>query len=386
MEAPMRVERFDRGELRSPTKTPAGFLRLDGYATRTGILLYRLPDGTTRRELRHPEDVARADSLSSLAGVPVTDEHPPELLTPETATRYQRGYTGDEVSLTGDKVATSLTVTDAALIKAIAEGRKVELSCGYTCDLDPTPGVWQGQEYDARQTNIVYNHLAVVPRGRAGPDVRLRLDAAAEASDDYPGHEPKEGTLTKIRIDGVDYEVSEAAATAITAKLRADSEAIEAAKATATEAEEKAETLSTQLEETTAKKDAAEDALKTAQTQRTDADAINAAVTKRLALIAQAQPYVGADVKLDALDDRGIREAALMAINPEAKFDGQSDEAIAIRFDAALEYVKPRVDSTGTLRAATAATTTTRSDAETAYQEMQTRNANAWKGEQKEAK
>lgn len=379
----MRVERFDRGELRSPVVTAAGFLRLDGYATRVGVLEYRNTDGSIRRELRLPEEVGKPESLATLDGVPLTDEHPPELLTPETATRYQRGYTGDGTTLAGDKVAVSVTVTDAGLIQGVQSGRKAELSCGYTCRLDFTPGVWRGQPYDAVQRDIVYNHLAAVPRGRAGPDVRLRLDAAIEVHDET-GHAPKEEPLTKINIDGVEYEVSEAVATAYAAKQRADKAAAEALEGRATAAEKAVTDTKTKLDAAEAKADAAEKALKAAEGQRMDAEAVSAAVKARVALIAQAQPFVGSGVKLDALDsERGIREAVLTALDPEAKFDGKSDEYVTAFYDSTLKHAKPRVDSTGALRAAVVGAGDARNDAEKAHAEMVERNTNAWKPQAK---
>ena len=44
----------------------------------------------------------------------------------------------------------------------VKDGRSRELSCGYYCDLDETPGEYEGQRYDARQRNIRGNHLALV--------------------------------------------------------------------------------------------------------------------------------------------------------------------------------------------------------------------------------
>lgn len=51
-----------------------------------------------------------------------------------------------------------------------------ELSLGYSLDLDETPGVWNGQPYDAIQRNIRINHLALVEKARAGEQARLNID------------------------------------------------------------------------------------------------------------------------------------------------------------------------------------------------------------------
>ena len=52
-----------------------------------------------------------------------------------------------------------------------------ELSLGYNLDLEETPGVWNGQQYDAIQRNIRINHLALVQEARAGERARLNIDS-----------------------------------------------------------------------------------------------------------------------------------------------------------------------------------------------------------------
>ena len=51
---------------------------------------------------------------------------------------------------------------------------------GYNLDLIEEPGVWKGQPYDAIQTNIVINHLALVASARAGEQARLNIDGSDE--------------------------------------------------------------------------------------------------------------------------------------------------------------------------------------------------------------
>ena len=50
-------------------------------------------------------------------------------------------------------------------IRQVEDGSLQELSCGYSVDIDPTPGVWEGQKYDTRQLNHEYNHVALLPKG-----------------------------------------------------------------------------------------------------------------------------------------------------------------------------------------------------------------------------
>ena len=57
-------------------KTPEGFVKATVAVTSIGVFTYRNPDGTTRRELRLPEEVFKQDSMDTLALKPMTLLHP----------------------------------------------------------------------------------------------------------------------------------------------------------------------------------------------------------------------------------------------------------------------------------------------------------------------
>lgn len=174
--------RYDKASpLSKPVRLPNGFVRAEGYLTRTGIFVYRDAQGKTIRELRPPEEVMHPDSLASFGLMPVTNDHPSELLTADNAKEYQVGTVSESVVADGDKVRAALMITDAQAIEALDAG-KSELSCGYTADVVQESGVWQGQPYDAKQINIRGNHVAIVDTGRAGPECALRMDAADGAA------------------------------------------------------------------------------------------------------------------------------------------------------------------------------------------------------------
>lgn len=155
-----------------------GRLRVDGHLTRSGVFVYRNPDGTQRREYRPPAEVFHADSLSSFAMLPVTNDHPDGLLSAANIRQHAVGWTGETVRQDDDHVAAPLMIVDAGVIGAVESGKQ-ELSCGYECDLKETPGMTpDGQRYDAVQTNIRGNHVAIVAVGRAGSSARMRMDAA----------------------------------------------------------------------------------------------------------------------------------------------------------------------------------------------------------------
>lgn len=184
--------RLDRASYRKPKKLPNGYLRADAVLTRVGVFEYRRADGTIRRELRLPEEVFSQDSLASFSMMPVTDEHPPVALDAENTHEFQVGVVGENPRADGDHVISTVMVTDAKVVAAVEKGAKRELSCGYNCKLDETPGEWNGQRYDAIQRQIRGNHVALVTKGRAGPEACLRMDSEAAIMADDEAADPGE--------------------------------------------------------------------------------------------------------------------------------------------------------------------------------------------------
>jgi hypothetical protein len=338
------VRRFDVLErLDGPKLLPNGWLRANAHISRVGIQEYRRGDGSMQREFRPPETVFDAEALDSFAMVPVTDEHPPEgVLTAENTGRYQRGHLGESVKPAGDRVRASILVTDGDLVKSILSGKQ-ELSCGYTCELDPTPGEWQGKHYDAVQRRVRGNHVAVVNRGRAGSSVRLQLDSAdgvsigGDRDDEHaPGEQPHsaEEQTVKIKIDGVEFEVSEQVAQAV-GKLQAKTDQALG------ELGKSEKTLREQVAAEKGRADALDAKLKEAEKARADAadpKRIAEAVKARVALLAQARKVLDAKEaeKLDEQDDLTIRKAVLAKLAPSVKLDGQEEPYIQAAYDVAI--------------------------------------------------
>ena len=183
MLARMKVQRFDGGGLGLPTKMANGFLKVDAYLTRTGVFSYRNADGSTRLELRLPDEVFSQDSMDTLSQQALTLDHPSRPVTADNARGLSVGSVGAARQDGEDKIASSLMITDAEAIRAVQTKDKRQVSCGYWCDLEEKPGTTQGitgipdgLKYDAIQRDIVYNHAALVAKGRAGPDIGARVD------------------------------------------------------------------------------------------------------------------------------------------------------------------------------------------------------------------
>lgn len=162
------------------TRTPEGYLIChDVPINRIGDQEYTARDlqldGDPDRLVivhRYPEDVFDPAALASFEGKDITQGHPPENLTPENQAAYSKGHI-ENVRRVGDNTVADLYIKDAGLASDVENNVVREVSCGYLCDYVP-----DGDGY--KQQRIRGNHVAVVPRGRAGHDVAIK-DAAPEA-------------------------------------------------------------------------------------------------------------------------------------------------------------------------------------------------------------
>ncbi len=191
--------RYDRVPLRAK-KTAEGFIRDKPVIGRAGVMRYLNADGTERLEYRPPEEAFKGDSLESLKGAPVTVGHNGYVTSDDIDHQRPIGTVLSAGEQDGNNI-----VADMVLYQLPTGAR--ELSCGYTLDLDETPGVTpEGEKYDAVQRNIRYNHVAVVPRGRAGV-ARLNMDGD-QVYDAGKGEKMAKET-EKIRLDnGLEYEAA----------------------------------------------------------------------------------------------------------------------------------------------------------------------------------
>lgn len=198
-----RHYRTDRGTLGAIERLSTGALRVPATVTRIGIFEYRQPDGSVVRELRPPEEVYAPESIASLRDVPVTDLHPDEEVSLANWPTLTRGHVTDP-HVSGTNVDAYLVISHPDLVQKVENRLRVENSCGYTLEIDPTPGQWYGEPYDCVQRHIRYNHVAVGPRdwARGGPSVRLHIDSKdKEHSMEFSFDREKK----VLRIDGVDY-------------------------------------------------------------------------------------------------------------------------------------------------------------------------------------
>ena len=207
-------QRFDRGSLPTETElTEEGYIKAKVVVTRCGIFIYKNADGSMRKELRHPDEILNTDSLASMKMIPVVNDHPSEkLIDAENAKRLAVGYTGETVEEVYPYILANLVITDNKTVNEIKQKEKNELSLGYTCDLVEQAGMYHGEPYDCMQTNIRYNHLAVVKEARAGKEARIALDSAKIFEKERFIMSKKDDKKKKIKIDAQEYLVDNAVA------------------------------------------------------------------------------------------------------------------------------------------------------------------------------
>lgn len=181
--------RFDNGEILNPYLTDDGILLCDAVFARDGVLEYKQRDGTTRREFRPPEENQKAIAEFGLASV--TLEHPRGLVDKTNGDSLRKGISLQApryvtVPGKGGFVQGQIAVTSADAQAAVRRGDASEISAGYKCRIDESPGAWvnpatgETERYDAIQRDIKVNHIALTRLGRAGPSVKVlgRFDSA----------------------------------------------------------------------------------------------------------------------------------------------------------------------------------------------------------------
>lgn len=125
--------------------------------------------------LRPADELAKA--AKTFNGLPLLLEHH-EINAEKPAKEWVVGSVGTDAVFDFPYLKNSMTVTDAQAIGYIEDGQAAEISCCYSYDPDFTLGEFTEVDgskvhYDLIMRNIKGNHVALVPEGRAGHDVKV---------------------------------------------------------------------------------------------------------------------------------------------------------------------------------------------------------------------
>lgn len=186
--------------------------------SKVGVFSYRgaqlkgAPDPAAMYEVYRPaEELGNEDAINSFKLLPWIDNHPAGLLGSEEEglTRPEekgvQGVTGEDIhfdpkGFEHGALFGNIKMFSSAMADQIQAGKK-QLSAGFRCTYDWTPGVFNGKPYDCVQRNLRGNHLASVKRGRMGPDVAV-LDAADIFIDQLPEKSTMADTSTNTPEGG----------------------------------------------------------------------------------------------------------------------------------------------------------------------------------------
>lgn len=359
-------------------------VRVDATVAKAGVYSYTNPDGSVTREYLPAEEIARADSLASLEDVAVTNRHPRNMVDPASWGAVSIGHARNgRADGEGREARASATLVIAKQDAQAKIGTDlVEVSRGVSVRVDNTPGVtpW-GEKYDAVQRDVVYNHIAVGPRGwnRQGPDVALRLDAKGDEMAEPDGDEPEGGGPESEREPGKKKPKTDACCAACGSRKDGNGGGRNDAHLPWDECMAKA--MKEYDDEETAKKvcgsikakndggkpqakgnemlkydghefktDAelaayidAERGKAAAEKARADAAAGEVAAIQaerakaaRASLESQAKPVLGVAHFDSTETDRSIRARVLAKLSPTVRCDGQSDEYVRAAYDVAI--------------------------------------------------
>lgn len=339
------IELGQAAEVSSMRETRNGSLVVHARAARGGNVQDYLgaevgrPDMAVVRVYRDADEIFHKDSLKTFGHKAVTLDHPSEPVTSRTWKDVARGHTGDEVLRDGEFVKIPMLVADQAAIDAVKGGKR-ELSVGYQCDLDWTPGTSpSGEAYDARQIKITVDHVAIVDRGRAGPDCRIGDQRPSDDVKTMRALPPIADRTVRMKthlVDGHPVEMSDAAIIAVSglqktlANTLADnltmSTAITTKDAAIAAKEEEIGRLKTELQ--------------TAKDSAPKPEQLDRLVADRAALVTVVKT-LDSRIVTDGKTDAELRRAAVAAKHGDDFVKDASDAEIIGMFKAVAKDAKP---------------------------------------------
>jgi hypothetical protein len=327
-------------------KNTSGFLTYDFIAAQTGVFPYLDPmTGDIVYELKHPDDLLTPEVLEQLKNLPITDDHPWELVNPDNAQEHVKGLTSDNAKILDNKLAGNGTVFDASLIGKILNNNKKECSLGFECKIVEESGEYKGQKYDRRQTNFEINHLAMVEKGRCGPDCSAKLDSADYAvqvrndedlEEMKKRHKRSDKQMKTVKLDGKEFEVQDEVAARLDA-LESDNQ-----------------NLQKEVGKLEGKIDGKDDTIKSLKSQIDDLEEkqlsdekLDEAVNERLTLLKDAELFLDDGYDIKGKSEREIKVDCIKSVNDDFNAEGRADEYVNARFDVLKEMLEDGEGSYG---------------------------------------
>lgn len=172
---------FDKAESARVSDLNGWYEVRDNPLSKVGVFPYSgLPNAPDPQKvysvLRPEEELSSEECLASFRLLPWVDDHTmlgdAEAGLMPAEQKGVHGVIGENVYFRDGTIYGNLKVFSEVMANVISNGKR-ELSLGYRCAYDWTPGVWNGIPYDCVQRQVRGNHLALVAEGRMGPDVAV---------------------------------------------------------------------------------------------------------------------------------------------------------------------------------------------------------------------
>jgi hypothetical protein len=122
---------------------------------------------------RPAEELSNKETIDSFKLLPFIDDH--EMLGTDATPAEEKGIqgtTGEDVYFDYDTLYGNFKIYSNSLNNSIENGKK-DVSLGYKCKYKFETGSFNGEVYDAIQTDLRGNHIALVDNGRMGKEVSV---------------------------------------------------------------------------------------------------------------------------------------------------------------------------------------------------------------------
>jgi uncharacterized protein len=295
-------------------QTADGYMVASPRIARTGIQEYLgiemgRPDLEKVRVYRPEGEVFARDALRSLSSKPVTIEHPDVPVTSKNWRDFAVGHVGEDVIRDGEFIRVPLVLMDANAIEEVKSGR-AQLSVGYSAVIQWADGVTPGGEkYDATQTAIRANHVALTHTARGGPKLRMgdnrRTNMATRTImvDNLPIElEDRDALMVERHISKLAADLATAQTALATAQTTAQND-VAVAKTEAATA--KAEVQTKDAEIVTLKKQLDDSKIKPAD--------LDQMVTERVNTVQRAKAIIGDTLVIDGKTVADMRKQVVLA-------------------------------------------------------------------------
>ncbi len=174
-----------------------GFLHLPLKIANVGIMDY--PEHKQRRYM--PAHVLKTAAPSADYAV-ITENHEGKMISVDNVDNHSRGFIKHGSFFDGTYIRANAVIQSRQLIQDILDKNVVEVSAGYACELDSTPGSNAGGHFDVSFKSVKYNHVTAIHKqpgvkGRAGPEVKFEIDQKGKKMPN-----PIQKELSELKVAG----------------------------------------------------------------------------------------------------------------------------------------------------------------------------------------